>query len=155
MLPGIQTDIRLNANQAVAASVALVDLGLTTNKFTFVLAPNAVVLISAALPFTVGATGGFRFALTTSQTLPDFMAAWEAIDGVTASPGAQVASIITAPADFANAWAVAGNHLVNLEASLKGHATLSSTITLQFACNTTANGITVLKGAKMIVIQTQ
>lgn len=154
MQPFLPTVQRLNADQAVAASTALVILGLTTNAFSFVLPATKKVILTASLPFSVGATGGFKFQLVSSQTLPDYSASWEAIDGITASPGAQVASIIAATAAFANAWAsVAGNHQCNLNASLKGHATLNSTVTIQFACNSAANAITVLKGAFMVVSQ--
>lgn len=153
MQPGIPTYQRLNADIAVAASTTLITIGLTTNAFTFVLPATKIILLNCALPFSVGATGGFKFQLTSSQTLVDYSAQWEAIDGVTAAPGSQVASIIAASAAFANAWAVAGNHTCNLAASLKGHATLASTITVQFACNTAANAITILKGAQMMLVQ--
>lgn len=153
MQPGIPTYQRLNADIAVAASTTLVTIGLTTNAFSFVLPATKIIILRASLPFSVGATGGFKFQLTSSQTAVDYSAAWEAIDGVTASPGAQVASIIAASAAFANAWAVAGNHLCNLSGSLKGHATLASTITVQFACNSAANAITILKGAFLQLVQ--
>jgi hypothetical protein len=155
MKPGIKSYVRLAADQPVAASTALVDLGAGVTAFSFVLPAGKEVLINASLPFSVGATGGFKFQLTSSQTLVDSSASWEAIDGVTASPGAQVALTTqsTAAAPFANAWAVAGNHQCNLLASLKGHATLSSTITVQFACNSAANAINVLKGAWMELTQ--
>lgn len=153
MQPGLLSFVRLAADQSVAASTVLVDLGAGTTAFSFTLPANKTVMLKAFLPFTVGATGGFKLQLTASQTPVDYTAAWEAIDGVTASPGAQVASIITAQAAFANAWAVAGNHEIQLNASLKGHATLSATVTIQFACNSAANAITILKGAFMELIQ--
>lgn len=149
LVPGINSFVRLTADQPVAASTSLVDI----TGFSFTLPPNKIVLLHASLPFSVGATGGFKFQLTASQTPVDYSASWEAIDGVTASPGAQVASIIAASAAFANAWAVAGNHQCNLTGSLKGHATLSATISLQFACNSAANAINILKGAWMKVTQ--
>jgi len=153
MQPGIQTYVRLDADQAVAASVTLVNLGTGNFAFQFVLQPTKVILLEAVLPFSVGATGGFKFQLTSSQTLVDYNTAWEAIDGVTASPGAQVALDLAASGPFANAWAVAGAHICRLDATLKGHATLASTINLQFACNSAANAITILKGAKMQITQ--
>lgn len=149
MKPVITSYQRSATDQAVAASVTLV----TATGFTFVLGATKTILIKASLPFSVGASGGFKFQLTSSQTLVDYLAAWEAIDGVTASPGAQVASVQVAQAAFANAWAVAGNHLCNLYASLKGHATLASTISLQIACNSAANAFTLLKGAMFEVVQ--
>lgn len=150
---GIKNFVRLAADQAVNASTALVDLGTGASAFSFTLKAGKVINIFASLPFSVGATGGFKFQLTCSQTPVDFSARWEAIDGVTASPGAQVASIQTAQAAFNNAWAVAGNHECCLTASLKGHATLDATVTIQFACNSAANAITILKGAWMETTQ--
>lgn len=145
MNPGLSTYIRLAADQPVAASTALVDI----TGFSFVLPATKICLLEASLPFSVGASGGFKFQLTSSQTAADYSTSWEAIDGVTASPGAQVAVILSASGPFANAWAVAGNHQCNLLGSLKGHATLSSTVSLQFACNSAANAINILKGAWM------
>lgn len=153
MQPGIKSYVRLPADQAVAASATLVDLGTGLFSFSFQLPPNKVATLRAVLPFSVGATGGFRFQVTSSQTLVDYSTAWEAIDGVTASPGAQVALVLAASGPFANAWAVAGNHIMRLDGSFKGHATATATVTIQFACNTAANAITILKGAFMELTQ--
>lgn len=153
MQPGIKTFVRLAADQSVPASTVLVDLGAGTSAFSFTLKAGKVVNLFASLPFNVGATGGFKFQITASQTPQDYSVRYEAIDGVTASPGAQVASIIAAQAAFANPWAVAGNHLCDISASFKGHATLDATVTIQFACNSAANAITILKGAWMEVTQ--
>lgn len=149
MVPGLSSYNRLLADQAVAASTALVDLGTGASLFSFTLPATKQCIVDFVIPFSVGASGGFKFQLTASQTLVDYMAAYEAIDGVTASPGAQVAVVQASQAAFANAWAVAGSHLLNLSASLKGHATLPATVTFQFACNSAANTITALKGAYM------
>lgn len=153
MVPGLQSNVRLDANQQVAASTTLVDLGTGAFAFSFNLPANKTIVGRAWLPFLVGATGGFKFLLTSSQTPQDYTAGWEAIDGITASPGAQVALVQTSEAAFANAWAVAGNHEVNLDFSLKGHATLNSTVKVQFACNSAANAISILKGAWMQITQ--
>lgn len=153
MQPGIPSYVRLAADQAVAASVTLVDLGAGATAFSFVLPAGKTVIGDVFLPFSVGATGGFKYQLTASQTLVDYEVGWEAIDGVTAAPGVQVADNLVASGAFANAWAVAGDHICRCNFSLKGHATLSATITLQFACNSAANAITVLKGAYMRLIQ--
>jgi hypothetical protein len=151
MVPGLPSFVRLLADQAVAASTALVDLGTGASLFSFSLPATKQCVVEIVLPFSVGATGGFKFQLTSSQTLVDYSMNWEAIDGVTASPGAQVALVNVAQNPFANAWAVAGNHTCKADGSLKGHATLASTVTLQFACNSAANSISVLKGAFMRV----
>lgn len=152
MKPGIKNFVRLAADQPVTASTALVDLGTGATAFSFALKAGKTALINAKMPFSVAAAGGFKFQLTASQTPVDYSAAWEALDGVTAAPGAQVVSVLTAQAAFQNPWAaVAGNHLMNLSGSVKGHATLDATITVQFACNSAAGAINVLKGAWMEV----
>lgn len=154
MQPGIKTFVRLGADQPVTASTALVDLGTGTTAFSFTLKAGKKVLINAKMPFSVAAAGGFKFQLTASQVPAAYSAAWEALDGVTAAPGAQVVSVLTAQAAFQNPWAaVAGNHLMNLSGSLQGHATLDATITIQFACNSAAGAINVLQGAWMEVTQ--
>lgn len=153
MVPGIKNFVRLLADQAVAASTTLVDLGTGASLFSFPIKATKQYLVEIFLPFSVGATGGFKFQLTSTQTLVDYLAGFEAIDGVTASPGAQVALVTATQAAFANAWAVAGNHMAQVNASFKGHATADATLTVQFACNIAANAITVLKGAYMTVTQ--
>ena len=143
MVPGNTIFQRLAADLPVAASTALIDI----TGFTFPLPAGKFALIEAYLPFSTGATGGFKFQLTNSQTPQDFSAFFEAIDGTAAVPGSEFSVTQAAQAAFANAWAVAGNHTCLLKASLKGHATLSDTVTLQFACNSAANAINILKGA--------
>lgn len=142
-IPGIVSNARLAADQPVAASTVLVDI----TGFSFVLPPTKTALIEAYLPFSVGASGGFKFQLTASQTLVDYSTLWEAVDGVTVAPGSDVALVLAASGPFANAWAVAGSHKCNLSGSLKGHATLPATVSIQFACNSAANAINILKGA--------
>lgn len=148
-IQGIISRNRLAADQSVLASATLV----TLSDWQYNLNPGKIITLEAFIPFSVGATGGFKFQLTSAQTLVDYQAGYEAIDGVTASPGAQVAVDIVAQAAFANAWAVAGNHILRFNASLKGHATLASLVSFQFACNSAANGITILKGAWIDLVQ--
>jgi hypothetical protein len=149
LVPGINSFVRNTADQPVAASTALVDI----TGFPFTLQPNKIVLIEAYLPFSTGATGGFKFQLTASQLMQDYSAFWEAIDGTAAAPGSEFSVTLAATGPFANAWAVAGSHTALLKASLKGHATLAATISPQFACNSAANAINILKGAWMKVTQ--
>lgn len=146
---GILTRNRLAADQVVTASTALV----TLSDFTFNLGATKVITIEGFIPFSVAASGGFKFQLTSAQTLVDYNVGFEAIDGVTASPGAQVAVDQVAQAAFANAWAVAGNHILKFNASLKGHATIASLISFQFACNSAAGAITALKGGYIELAQ--
>ena len=147
LIPGINSFVRNAADQAVSASTTLVDI----TGWSFTLPATKICLIEAYIPFSTGATGGFKFQLTNTQTPVDFSAFWEAIDGTAAAPGSEVSVTQTSQAAFVNTWAVAGNHTCLLKASLKGHATLSDTVSVQFACNSAANAITALKGAWMKV----
>jgi hypothetical protein len=131
----------------VAASTALV----AVTGLPVPVAAGQTVKIRYAIPFSVGATGGFKFFIDVPAGGTYFMAAFEAIDGITAAPGSQVALVQQAAANFANAWAVAGNHLMNAEVTIVNGATAGN-ITLQFACNSAANAITVLRGASADVV---
>lgn len=142
-IPGINSFVRNAADQPVAANTTLVDI----TGFSFTLPATKIVLIEAYLPFSTGATGGFKFQLTATQTPVDYSAFFEAIDGTAAAPGSEFSQTFATQTAFANAWAVAGNHTCLLKASLKGHATLNATVSIQFACNSAANAINVLKGA--------
>ncbi len=139
---GQRTFFKTAAAQPVAASTVLV----AVTGLTVPIAAGQTACIDFFLPFSVGATGGFKFNLAVPAGGAAYLAAFEAIDGVTASPGAQVASVITAAADFANAWAVAGNHMVKCSATIVNGATAGN-VTMSFACNSAANAITILSGA--------
>jgi hypothetical protein len=144
---GIQTIFKNTANQPVAASTALV----AVTGLTVPVAANQTVVLDYHIPFSVGATGGFRFNLAVPAGGSKYTASLFAFDGVTAAPGVQVGVVQTAAADFANAWAVAGNHMLIVKATIVNGATAGS-ITLQFACNTAANAINVLAGASVRVV---
>lgn len=149
MYGGIPSYQRLAASQVATANVTLA----TLVNFQFTLPATKKVLIEAVLPCTIGATGGFKFLLNASQTLATYTAEWEMIDGVTADPGAQIALVLTASGNFANAFASrAGNHVCKLTGSLKGHATLDAVVTVQFACNSAAGAITIIEGAYLSIV---
>jgi len=145
---GIRNFFKNSAAQQVAASTTLV----AVTGLQVPIAANQTVKIRYVIPFSVGATGGFKFFIDVPAAGTSFMAAYEAIDGVTASPGAQVALVQTAAANFANAWAVAGNHLMICEATIVNGANAGN-VTLQFACNSAANAIDVLNGASAEVVR--
>jgi len=144
---GIRKVFITTADQPVAASTALV----AVTGLPVPVAANQTVKIRYSIPFSVGAAGGFKFFLDLPAGITAMVAAFEAIDGVTASPGAQVALVQQAAANFANAWAVAGNHVMNADVTIINGATAGN-ITLQFACNSAANAITVLRGASADVV---
>lgn len=148
MAIGIRLFFRKSASQQVAASTALVDC----TDLSCPVAASQTLKVKFWIPFTVGATGGFKFQVVVPAGGTNFTCSLFAFDGITAAPGSQVGIVQTASAAFANAWAVAGNHMMLIEADVENGAT-AGTVKLQFACNSAANGITVIEGASMEVIK--
>lgn len=142
--PAIRTTNRLIADQAVSASTTLATIqNSATDQFSFLLPAGKVLAIRAEIPFSTAATGGFKFQLTCSSAPTDYMAAYVVFDGTDAT--IPITDVQASQAAFANAFALAANHLMKLVATIKANA--ATTVSLQFACNTAANAITVLKGA--------
>lgn len=144
--PAIRTTNRLNAAQSVAASVTPVNIqNSATDFFGIALGAGKTLCIRAEIPFTVAATGGFRFLLHCTSAPTDYQTSYVVFDGTNA--GAPLTNVISndTEAAFANAFALAGNSVMRLTASIK--ANLATTVSLQFACNSAANAITILKGA--------
>lgn len=145
---GIRNSCRLSANQAVAASVVLVTLGLTTNAFAIPLAALQRVHVKLHLWFTLGATGGFKFQLTSPAAPGNAQQSFIAQDTVTP---AQIVGQAATLASIANALAVAGTHFIDIEADYVNGVNAGSLL-FQFACNSAANSITVLQGSWMDVV---
>lgn len=147
MRPGIRIfDVQL-LSQTVAASTVLVN----ATNLTTPIAANQKLRVRMWVPFTLGATGGFKFRLNPTQAPTAYLASLQAVDGVTALPGAEIAVVQAAAADFANAFAVAGSHYLLVEATILNGATAGA-ITLQFACNSAANSIILLPGSTIETI---
>lgn len=146
---GIRNSFRLATSQAVAASTTLVVLGSNTtgNSFQFNLGVAQKAHIRGIIPFTVGATGGYKFQIVSSQTLTNFLNTYIVQDTVTP---AQITGIQTSSAAFANALAVAGSHFLNFDCDVLMGST-AGVVSFQFACNSAANSITALAGAFMDV----
>lgn len=143
---GIRNTYRKTADQTVTASVtpvAITDLSAP-------IAANQKAVVRFLIPFTVGASGGFRFVPTVPAAGTSFIATLQAVDGIAAAPGSQVAVVQTAAAAFANAWAVAGSHWVEINITVENGAT-AGTIGMNFACNTAAGAIIAEAGATMDV----
>jgi len=147
MAIGIRSFFRKSADQAVAASATLVD----ATDLSVPIAAGQTLKIGIYAPFTVGATGGFKFQVVVPAAGTSFLQSYVVTDGVTASPGAIISASITASASFANALAVAGTHMLQSEVEVVNGATAGD-VKLQFACNSAANGITLLKGSYFDVI---
>lgn len=140
----------LTALQSVAASVALVDVGAAGNLFSVPVLAGVTYHFRVHCPFTVGAAGGFRFRLEV-PAVTSYVNAQIVQDGVTASPGATICTVITAEADFTAAFAaVAGNHLMTMEGSITPSA--AGDMKLQFACNNAAGQIDLLQGGWFEVV---
>jgi len=144
MAIGLRKFFRKAADQAVAASTTLVDC----TDLAIPVAVGQKVHLRMFIPFTVGATGGFKFQLVDPGS-SNFRVSFTAIDGVTAAPGSQVSIVQAVSAAFANAWAVAGTHQMIIEGEVI--VTTAGSLKLQMACNSAANSITVLKGASIDV----
>jgi len=147
MSVGIRTFFKKTGTQAVAASTALVSV----SGLTVPIAAGQTKSVKYWIPFSVGATGGFKFNVAVPAAGTAYTVSVFAFDGVTAAPGSQVGAVITANADVANAWAVAGNHMALIEAVIINGVTAGN-IDLQFACNSAANAITILSGATADVV---
>lgn len=146
---GIRNSFRLTASQTVAASTVLVTMGANTtgNSFQFNLGIAQRAHIRGWVPFTLGATGGYKFQIASTQTLTNFVNTYIVEDTVTP---AQITGIQTSSAAFANALAVAGNHFLNFDCDVLMGST-AGVVSLQFACNSAANSIIALQGAWMDV----
>lgn len=127
---------RKTADQTVTASVTPVAM----TDMSVPIAANQTMHVKFWIPFTVGASGGFRFLIDVPAGGTSFLASLQAVDGVTAAPGSQVAVVQAAAAAFANAWAVAGSHYAEIHATIVNGATAGN-VSLQFACNSAAGAI--------------
>jgi len=143
---GIVNFFPKTADQTVAASTALVNCtGLICP-----VAANQIVSMRIFLPFTLGASGGYKFQIIVPAGGVRFTNSYVVTDGVTASPGAIIAATQTSSAAFANALAVAGTHQLSCQFDFENGATAGDII-LQFACNSAANSIIALAGGYMDV----
>lgn len=142
---GIRNSFRLTASQTVTASVTQVIMGANTsgNSFQFNLGVAQRAHIRGVVPFTLGASGGYKFQILSSQTLTNFVNTYIVYDAVTP---ATIVDVQTSSAAFANALAVAGNHFLNFDCDLLMGAT-AGIVSLQFACNSAAGAIIALQGA--------
>jgi hypothetical protein len=139
---------RKTANETVAASTTLIDCAGLAVAFT----AGQIGHIRLVLPFTLGATGGYKFQIITPAAPVAFRNFFVVTDGVTASPGAIIAGYQTSSAAFANALAVAGTHKLECEFDFE-NGTTAGNVQLQFACNSAANSIIALAGGYMDVIK--
>jgi hypothetical protein len=146
MTTGIIQRQYLLASQAVAASTVLVDVV----GFTVPVVAGGRYHFRINAGFTTGATGGFKFRLEIPAAPTDYLNIQEVSEGSSGTPLIFLVSVITAEADFANAFANAANSFLKMEGSMLAAA--AGDMKLQFACNSAANSISILKGSWMEVI---
>lgn len=139
MAIGIRNSIRLAANQVVTASTALV----TMTGFIIPLAALQKVHCRLCLPFSLGATGGYKFQWVVPASPGNFINTYTVTDAVTP---ASIVGVQTSSAAFANPLAVAGNHFLNSELDYV-NGTVAGNLELQIACNSAAGVFTALQGA--------
>lgn len=142
---GIVNNFSVMADVTIAASTTLVTVGLLCT-----IAAGQSAHIRAWVPFNVGATGGIKCQFVGPAAPADVWASYKILDGVTP---ALVAPTINNNANaFANAFAVAGNSWMEIEAFWLNGAN-AGTIDLQFACNSAANALVVQRGGWMSVVK--
>lgn len=143
MFPTLKTALKIIADIPIASSVAL-----QTSTLSSPIGVGAKQHIRWWVPFSVGATGGFRY-----QIIVPAGGSYYLSGGILHNTGAgtTLVNVITASAVFANALANAGNHLLELEAIIENGAT-AGTVDLQVAQNTVdVLALTILKGGFMDV----
>ncbi len=141
---GIRNFFRTAADHAVAASIVPVVL----TDLVLPIAANAKAHLKVVIAFTVGATGGFRFNVTTPAAPTSTNLSARVCNTVT--PGI-LGAVIVDGSDYANALAVAGTHIIEFDFDIVNGANAGS-LSVVFACNSAANGITVLKGSTVDAI---
>lgn len=144
MAIGIRTAFIKTADTAFAASTALLTVGLTSP-----VAAGQTQKIRAWVPFSVGATGGIRAQIVVPAGGTIFLATIKLFNTIAPS---LTTALQTASAAFTDAIANAGNHWVEIEATIVNGAT-SGDVDIQFAQNTAANTTTIRRGAVMEVIK--
>lgn len=141
MSVGIRTVFKKAADQVITSSTALVTSGLTSP-----IAANETQKFEVVIPFSVGATGGFKCQVVVPAGGVLFNASF--ILANTVAPGVVVAQQV-ASAAFGNAVANAGNHWLKISGTVKNGATAGN-LDIQVAQNSSdALSLTVLSGATM------
>ena len=137
---------RLAANQAVTNSVALV----TITGFSVPVAINQRIAWKIYGGFSLGATGGFRFAVTPPAGIGAFNLNYQISEPTTP---ATFQDVIVANANVTNAAAVADDYRLLMFGSVEIGATAGNVL-FQFAQNNaTANPITLYEGLILEVMR--
>lgn len=137
---------RLTADQAVTNSVALV----TITGFSVPVAANQRIAFKLYGGFTLGATGGFRFAVTPPAGIGAINLNYQITEPTTP---ATFQDFLFANANITNASAVADDYRLQILGSIEIGATAGNVL-FQFAQNNaTANPITLREGLILEVMR--
>lgn len=135
---GIQRTFRITSNVVVTNSTTLVTVNLAS-----AVAASETQHLRYWIPFSVGAAGGVRAQIVVPAGGSLFLATFRIQDTVTP---AVIPALQTSSAAFTNALAVAGNHWLEIEATII-NGTTAGNIDLRMAQNTAnAASLTVLAG---------
>jgi hypothetical protein len=140
-LVGIISRALLAANQAVVSSIAPVPVP----AFSFNIGAGKKAHVKYWIPFSLGATGGFRFIISAPAAPTAVLGSLVVSSETTANTF--FLSVQVALAAFANASAVASDYLLQGEFTLENGVNAGA-VDLNFAQeNSTAAPITLLRGA--------
>lgn len=143
---GIRNFFRKSATQTVTNSDALVNV---TDLAAIPIGASQKAKFRWWVPFSLGATGGFRFFILTPGAPTSVTASFEVIDCTTANT--LFAAVQTAMAAFTNASAVAGNYIGKIELDIDN--VTAGTVSLQYAQNNAqATNNTIQIGASCDVV---
>lgn len=140
-LIGIVSKALLAASQPVVSSIVPVPIP----AFSFNIGVSKKAHVKYWIPFTLGATGGFRFLITAPAAPVAVLGSLVVSSETTANTF--FLSVQVALAAFANASAVASDYLLQGEFTIENGVNAGA-VDLNFAQeNSTANPITALRGA--------
>lgn len=142
---GIRNIFTVAAAVPIASDITPGTVGLTSP-----IAANQTQLIRAWVPFSVGATGGVRVLISVPAAGTFFNATFKLFN--TVAPSITTAEQ-QAAADFTNALANAGDHWIEIEATIINGANAGN-VDIQFAQNTSdVLTLTVHRGATLDVVK--
>jgi hypothetical protein len=140
------TFFKNSAAQAVASSIVPVNV---TDLSLIAIAAAQTAVFNFKVPFSIGATGGFRFAITAPAAPTYVMAAFLVLRYTTPTVFGDNQTTL---ADFANASAVASECMLLCNFYIV-NGTTAGTVSLQFAQeNSDTPPITILRGASCSVV---
>lgn len=137
---GIRKVAYKTSNTTFTADTTLATVGLLS-----AIAAGQTLAFRAWIPITVGATGGVKALVSVPAGSALYNVSVKLFNTVAPS---LTTAIYTTSTTFTDALANAGNHWLEIEGQIVNGATAGN-IDIQMACNSAANALVVLRGAKM------